>query len=378
MEILSSQESRPLRTARQPSLKIGRRGFTLVELLVVIAIIGILIALLLPAVQSAREAARRTDCINRLRQLGIAAFNYESAFGVLPPHGDVKIVDGAHRGALSALARMMPFMENQAVHDLVDQNSHWRDPPNRVALRTPLSFLRCPSGPDIQSTYINGRDTGTEEETGLTSHYVGNLGALPDQCGVSSGGRPGSRVQPYPDNTYEFFVDPIGGFSFCNDDPLPGTSDPPPVNDPGATPPGPGGTAINGTIFPFSDLPVAKIVDGSSKTIMFGELSWEAGPQEPWIVGSTSLNATALSSSHGVIYNAKNIRYRPNERRFVNEQGKLEACSSNMSLGSNHPGGVHLVMCDGSAAFVTDDIDLVGVYRPMASRKSEELYQSPF
>jgi Protein of unknown function (DUF1559) len=107
-------------------------------------------------------------------------------------------------------------------------------------------------------------------------------------------------------------------------------------------------------------------------------MSWDVGPQEPWIVGSTSYNSgNAKSSSHGVIYNAKNIKFAPNERRFVNAQGKVEALNSNASLGSNHPGGTHVAMSDGSAMFIHNDIDVVAVYRPMASRDSGDVYQRP-
>ncbi|MBX3433740.1 MAG: DUF1559 domain-containing protein [Pirellulales bacterium] len=363
---MRSIETAPSRTSRTSGPD-RRRAFTLVELLVVIAIIGVLVALLLPAIQAAREAARRTDCINRLRQLALAAHNYESALGVLPPHGDVRLVNNEDVGALSALARILPYMENKAVHDLVDQNAHWRSPTNRTALRTPLPFLRCPSGPELQKTYINGRDTGAVEETALMSHYVGNLGALPARCSGGGGGRTPVAL-PYPDSTYEFYS--------CHDDPAPGTTSPPPVTDPGAAP-GSGGCAVNGTIFPISKLPLGKIADGTSNTLLFGELSWDAGPQEPWIVGSTSRNRDAVSSSHGVLYNAKNVRYAPNERRFLDAFDKVEALNSNMSLGSNHPGGVHVAMCDGSALFVSNDVDVAGVFRPMASRNSGETFALP-
>ncbi len=110
-----------------------RDGFTLVELLVVIAIIGILVALLLPAIQAAREAARRSDCINRLRQIVLAAHNYESSKKKLPPHGDVKIINNIHRGGLSSQRGLLPYMENQDVINLVAQDYHWRDPQNSRA-----------------------------------------------------------------------------------------------------------------------------------------------------------------------------------------------------------------------------------------------------
>jgi prepilin-type N-terminal cleavage/methylation domain-containing protein len=335
-----------------------RTAFTLVELLVVIAIIGVLVALLLPAIQSAREAARRTDCLNRIRQLGTAAHNYHSARNVLPPHGDLPT-------ALSSLARMMPYMENKSVHDLVNQERHWRDATNVRALNTSLSFLRCPSGNALESTYINGRDTGTVRDTDLKSHYVGNLGARPTLCASALG-------TIFPDNTYTQYA--------CNDDPavLPSTLVPPPVTDPGGAP-GTGGAAINGTIFPLSDLEISDITDGSSNTILFGEMSWDVGPQEPWIVGSTSRNGAGneVSSAHGVVYNAKSIRWPPNSRRFVNASGRIEALLASVALGSNHPGGTHICMADSSARFLNDEIDVAGVYRPMASRASEDAYSLP-
>src|SRR5271156_6699917 len=100
--------------------KVSRRtGFTLIELLVVIAIIGLLIALLLPAVQAAREAARRMQCVNNLKQLGLAALNYESANGVLPP-GSLAAPYESQPGlawGLSTFVRVLPFADNGAVYD---------------------------------------------------------------------------------------------------------------------------------------------------------------------------------------------------------------------------------------------------------------------
>jgi prepilin-type N-terminal cleavage/methylation domain-containing protein/prepilin-type processing-associated H-X9-DG protein len=340
------------------------RGFTLVELLVVIAIIGILVALLLPAIQAAREAARRSDCINRLRQIVLAAHNYESSRNKIPSHGDVAYEGNTPVGGLSSQARLLPYMEEQSVQSLVDQDQHWRHANNRKALMTPLPFLRCPSGKAIELTYINVRDTGTQVENSLRCHYVGNLGARPETCSAPGGSRgSGGNWSTFPENTYKQHS--------CADDPLAPTT---------SAPPSSGGTAVNGVIFPLSDIDLGDVADGTSHTIMFGEMSWDVGPQEPWIVGSTSNDGPGneVSSSHGVVYNAKNIRWPINLRAYINEQGLFESCLTNTSLGSYHPGGTHVAMCDGSAGFLRDDVDVAGVLRPMASRKSEEVFESPF
>src|SRR6187399_1230366 len=100
-------------------------AFTMVELLVVIAIIGLLVALLLPAIQSAREAARRTQCLNNLKQLGVATHNYVSAEKHFPPGAVSKSYPGdpGHPQTFyrwSSLAHLLPYLENQSVRDLLD------------------------------------------------------------------------------------------------------------------------------------------------------------------------------------------------------------------------------------------------------------------
>ena len=113
-------------------------GFTLVELLVVIAIIGLLIGLLLPAVQSVRESARRLHCFNNLKQVGLAMTAYESAFRVYPPS---HIKKPKH----NCLTLILPFLEQQAVYDQFDFSLDWNKETNKRAYQRELPVFCCPS-----------------------------------------------------------------------------------------------------------------------------------------------------------------------------------------------------------------------------------------
>jgi prepilin-type N-terminal cleavage/methylation domain-containing protein len=350
-----------------------RTAFTLVELLVVIAIIGILVALLLPAIQAAREAARRSDCINRIRQLVLAAHNYHDSLKRLPPHGDVTVRDTNRiAGALSSQAKLLPYMEDQSLYSLVNQDYHWRDIENQRALNTPLPFLRCPSAREIETNVMN-LNPEVNEQNSLRCHYVGSMGARPgptlmangtllvqSACAPSGGTRTGGSWS-WPESTYlQHGCGERGGDGL---------------------------TAINGVIFPRSKVGLAKITDGTSKTIMYGELSWDVAPQGVWLIGSTSRNngtsgPELTSSSHGYVFNAKVVRYAINERKFREADNApdlpgVQYCAwTEESFGSNHPGGAHLGLCDGSATFVADDT-AVEVLRGMASRDSQDAQARP-
>src|SRR4051812_46558261 len=124
-----------------------RRGFTLVELLVVIAIIGILVALLLPAVQAAREAGRRTQCANRLKQIGIALHNYHDTFNTFPP-GVLALTtsnDPAGNHGWGWGAMLLPFLEQAPLHDQINFEQDTTTPANLALINQTLSAFQCPS-----------------------------------------------------------------------------------------------------------------------------------------------------------------------------------------------------------------------------------------
>jgi len=132
-----------------------RRGFTLVELLVVIAIIGVLIAMLLPAVQSAREAARRAQCVNNLKQIGLAVHNFADALKTLPPPKALGHTDGAglvsngtadqYRQLGSTFLLLLPYLEEQSLYDTGDPTKDTIDPINLPMTAVELPAYLCPS-----------------------------------------------------------------------------------------------------------------------------------------------------------------------------------------------------------------------------------------
>jgi prepilin-type N-terminal cleavage/methylation domain-containing protein/prepilin-type processing-associated H-X9-DG protein len=335
----------------------SRGAFTLVELLVVIAIIGILVALLLPAVQAAREAARRTQCVNRLKQISLALMNHHDTKKYFPSAVSNDPNTNATTGAvissqyteLGFIPHILPYMELGNILTEFKIKVHWADAPNyQWGLNHPQTDFRCPTQPDVQSTFVAQPGSADEEpKTNLMSHYQGVMGAKPALCWTGSNTNPNPPSSP--DYTYTMFG---CGAGF-------------------------GGTASNGTMFPTSKVEMKDITDGTSHTFLVGEVSWNNGPQRIWAVGGGS--RTALDT---FVYSAKNVFWPLNTAcRTAKDDSPPTRCAAylnnDVSFGSLHSGGCHFAMCDGSVQFVREDIALA-LLKALASRKSNEVFDPPF
>ena len=274
------------------------RGFTLIELLVVIAIIAVLIALLLPAVQAAREAARRTQCVNNLKQLALAAANYESAVGCFP--GDsVSGIANYRYNDLSCLARVSQFLEQTAVFNSINFSGMAYDPSNITAMGTGLNSLWCPSDPSVSRAVPN------------TVTYP-----LP----------PGTWKTQF--SSYTGFNGPWDGNYFVQDY----YYIPAQYNEQQAN--------MYGMIFDNSAVRMADVTDGTSNTILFGELAHgiltggSANSFDEWLQGM-NISGWGLSAADA-----------PNAF-------KRGASGYSIGIGvggasSYHPGGVNFAFTDGS------------------------------
>jgi len=291
-----------------------RRGFTLVELLVVIAIIGILVALLLPAIQAAREAARRTQCTNNLKQAALAVQNYHDTYKVFPPGG----FSGGNR--MSWHVMVLPFIEQSTLYDRFNFNapSYTAAANLTVALEGVEAFF-CPSG--ILATRKT-TDTGeygvpiggTTAVATYSTHYYGILGP--------------KGTNPMTNAAYPMYTGS----------------------------PGHGDYATSGVLIRQTSLGMRDVLDGTSNTLLMGEISWaKANTYRVWIRGC---DGSASAPSKNVTYPIKVQPYTANNFNDV-------------SFGSEHPGGAQFAMCDGAVKFVSENIDMV-VYRAAASRDAGE------
>jgi len=159
-----------------------RKAFTLVELLVVISIIGVLVGLLFPAVQAAREASRRMQCQSNMKQLGLASMNFESAFRFLPgPVMNAHPNTVQYESDVGLFVGMLPFLEQNVLYDSIDKNVPTNSVANKLMVERAPSFLKCPGTPDSDMLRdISGRFSGPSAP-GLQAQacdYAGNGGAF--------------------------------------------------------------------------------------------------------------------------------------------------------------------------------------------------------
>ncbi|RUL86184.1 DUF1559 domain-containing protein [Tautonia sociabilis] len=337
-----------------------RRAFTLIELLVVIAIIGVLIALLLPAVQSAREAARRAQCSNNLKQIGLAIHNYESAFGSFPPGS---IASGwccsAPNLTTWALA-ILPFMEgtslNNAYNYELGNDSHFPWHPlagqavmeNGTVRVTILNTMICPSDENTDRTEEPASGPGAAHDlqyapgsyrciSGATEGIHGEY--MWDDAGVGAQIRAG--------------LVPMGWRGVMHVVP---TSGPYVITGRGDPQHPARGLSVER---------IASIRDGTSNTLMVSEYGTKTSNRRRtfWAYTYTSYNqSSAQPWKPGYMV--------PDYDLCLFQQRSGGAPSSNTckrGFASFHPGGLNALKADGSVIFLKESISLRGVWMPLAS-----------
>ena len=314
----------------------ARRGFTLVELLVVIGIIGLLVGLLLPAVQAARESARRTDCSNRVRQLALATHMHHDALKYFPParyesRPDADEADQCGLETPTWLARVMPYLEQVSLGGKWDHSKKWYEHDESVRTVVPEVFL-CPS-----------RRSGTDPVgiRELRTTVQGGGGTLPCGCPIPP------RPQDVELNVRGALCDYAGNHG----DLTPGA-----VGAPTDFYFGGNGTGViisvrpnckrGLAVSPADRIRMASVGDGTSNTFLFGEKF-----VPPMSLGEFPVDSPAYDGDHL----PASCRLAGPGVRLAN--GPSDVLADQFSFGSWHPAGVHFALVDGSVRFVNPSID---------------------
>ncbi len=335
------------------------RGFTLIELLVVIAIIAVLIALLLPAVQAAREAARRAQCVNNMKQLAIAAHNYNSTTNTFPAnlylHPNYSTATYNWNNS-SWIVFLLPYMEQQPVYSSINFNYMWG--PNKLGkwnaavvgqqnstVRvTVINSLLCPSDNSASVDTNNADEIGNSPAAGTS--YVGNLGDNCLACNTFNGPSYGFCAS----QGYNCRMNQLG-------DPSSQT-----------IPPGPG---TGSGIFwrECSGVSLADITDGTSNTFLAGEQIQRVTFWNAWVEANQSIGSTALPLN----YVAPGTKITANGSIIIKTGGSdLGNFAHWYSFRSLHPGGGNFAMCDGSVKFIKSTINMAA-YQGLSTRNLGEV-----
>jgi prepilin-type N-terminal cleavage/methylation domain-containing protein len=358
-------------------------GFTLVELLVVIAIIGVLVALLLPAIQAAREAARRSQCKNNLKQIALGFMMHEDVSGHLPSGGwSPWVVGDADRGFGKGQPggwayQILPYVEQQAVYNLpLDGDPVNITPQQRAGAvqmqATPIEVFNCPSRrsaklyPYTAGGSWNPRNSNEIEQI-AKSDYAANAGDASWQHGDEGGlwSYFASETCGHPAGQFSNHLGPIPSFTKYPASLLAGAA------NPYCWPGDEGQTGIN---FLGSEIKLKQITDGTSNTVMVGEkflnpeqyetpseyADENTGGDEHSFYQGFDWDINAWGGGGTNLKGETSNRWRPAQDRIgefiVFQNGQQGSLTGN--FGSAHSGGFHAALCDGSVRTINYEIDL--------------------
>ena len=328
------------RIYRHSKKRLERPAFTLVELLVVIAIIGILVSLLLPAVQSAREAARRTQCFNHLKQLALAAHSHHDAQQFLPSGGwGYRWVGDADRGFGTSQPggwtyHLMPYIEETSAHQLgAGGSAIEKKQAAEQLVSTPLSWMHCPSRrpaqryPHLPSTALSNRPYNPGID-GLRTDTMMDV-AFGDYA--ACGGTSSSGVQTGPttldgEESYPWFDTEL----------------------------------LDGISFARSEVALRRIEDGTTHTYLYGEKN---------VMPDFYLTPNGPGNAQPLY-----IGYDPDTHRWTHDLPHRDTPGAQFDyhFGSPHSAGFHMAFCDGSARAITFDVDPM-VHRLLGNRRDGEI-----
>ncbi len=357
-----------LRRKETPLNSQSRAGFTLVELLVVIAIIGVLVALLLPAVQAAREAARRTQCANQLKQLALGCLNYEAALQYLPPvaafsgtTGDSyavtqELLTTGEKGkrAHSWIVEILPYIEQQNLADQYDKDYS----PMENIMNTGFG------SPELKSLYCPSRRNSVE----TTEQH--NMVTIAVNGGQITSGRRGISFEPAGTD----YGAAMGAGNCCD-------------NFKKVAHTGRGCVGVDGAaaspMTPLAPAPAPRLrqtTDGTSNTLMLGELQrlWAADDDPRFAGGNGYSGVNAGRSADGWLFGGAATMFTASASAWIDNIAEQRFSAGGLNSwhfehpGSEHPGGAHLANADGSVHFLSENMDSL-VFMSRASRAGGEL-----
>jgi prepilin-type N-terminal cleavage/methylation domain-containing protein len=306
------------------TLRGTRTAFTLIELLVVIAIIAILVAMLLPAVQQVREAARKSQCQDHLHNIGLALHNYESSYKRFP-QGFIDRYPGngtAGDSGWSWMAMILPQLEQKPLYDQIDFNFRpysksggWgtvSTQGNTQAMRTPLDIFSCPSDTKPETRPLNAGSANGTNAAAITS-YCGSMGAfdgLPAKENTSA-----NKVNTPKRNNGWLVVNECRRF--------------------------------------------AQVTDGSSNVFLVGEVSWIPrksgnGSDRQFIYGNITTGGGPNAKHRGSNQNGPFLHLRCTRQKL---NGPVIGGGVHHAFHSNHPGGGQFCMGDAKVVFISENID---------------------